>query len=171
MSYNYNQNKPGGFQQQGNFQQQGGFQQPGQYPQMPPPKKGPSVWLILGIVGGIGFVCVALCCGVGFFFVNMGMDAVSADIEMQVRDDPVIVENIGEIESLDVDWVKSSAHEDQDTFIYDIKGSKGEGELTVKSVSDINGNEEIIWAALRTPDGQTHSLSPALPAEFEWLGD
>lgn len=39
----------------------------------------------------------------------------AADIEMQVRDHPVIQEHIGEIEELEVDFVRSAALEDPDT--------------------------------------------------------
>ena len=86
------------------------------------------------------------------------MNVVSADIERQLRDNPQMQENIGEISSLKADFVKSSAEDDMDTFVYDVKGSKGEGELTVKSVTNSDGNEDIVSAQLRMSDGRTIEL-------------
>lgn len=83
----------------------------------------------------------------------------AADIEMQVRDHPVIQEHIGEIEELEVDFVRSAALEDPDTFIYDIRGNRGSGELTVKSVANWDDDvEQIVGASLRLENGEVIDL-------------
>lgn len=144
MSYQQNYNAPGQFQSSGHFNPQ----------QFPPPKKSSGPWLILGIIGGVGFLCVAVCCGGGFLFVNWGMGQVSADIENQIRDDPQIVQYIGDIESLSVDYVKSAEYDDMDTFVYNIRGTKGSGELTVTSTVNASGGEDIQSAFLTLDNGE-----------------
>lgn len=114
---------------------------------------------LLAILGGLALLCFALCCGAGILFVNFGMSVVSADIERQLRDHPQIRQSIGEIENLDVNWPHSLAHEDDDTFVYDIEGSKGEGQITVESISRDDGSEEIISAELRLSNGEVLELS------------
>ena len=53
-----------------------------------------------------------------------------------MRDDPVLIEHIGQIEKIDVDLTESGAINDDDTFVYHVKGSKGSGVLTVGHVTD-----------------------------------
>ena len=126
----------------------------------PPQPSGAGTALkLVAILGGIAVLCFALCCGAGVLFVNFGMSVVSADIERQLRDHPQIRESIGEIEDLGVNWRHSLAHEDDDTFVYDIEGSKSNGQITVESISHDDGSEEIVWAELRLPDGEVLELS------------
>lgn len=126
----------------------------------PPQRSGaanPLKWI--AIIGGIALLCFALCCGAGVLFVNFGMSVVSADIERQLRDHPQIQERIGEIDSLGVNWTHSLAHEDENTFVYDIEGPKGKGQVTVESISRDDGSEEIISAELRLSSGEVVPLS------------
>jgi len=86
------------------------------------------------------------------------MSVVSADIENQLRDHPQIQEHIGAIQSLEVDWAKSMAEQDDNIFTYDIRGSKGSGELVVNSETDDEGGEVIRSATLRLSTGETIEL-------------
>ena len=47
-----------------------------------------------------------------------------------------------------------------DTFVYDVKGSKGSGQITAKQITNDEGDEEIRSAVLRLPDGRTVELVP-----------
>lgn len=76
---------------------------------------------------------------------------IGSGIERQLRDHPQIREHVGEIQSLDVDWTKSMA--DDDIWVYSIEGRAGTGELTVESISEDDGSEEILSANLRLSDG------------------
>ena len=118
------------------------------------------LWILLA---GALIVVPVLCCGGVFFLGYLGLGVLEADIEMQLRDHPTIRQHIGRIEDLSVNITKSSTVDDQDTFIYDIRGDKGEGELSITSLSQWDGNEEIVEASLRLASGEV--LPIELPAE------
>ena len=114
-------------------------------------------WIILLLVGGGAMFL--LCCGglggVAFF----GLNLVAREIETELRDNPVIVEHIGEIEEFDVDWTGSFAAED-DIFVFDVRGSKGSGEITAESITNDDGDEDVVSGSLRMKDGTTFDLFP-----------
>ena len=152
MTYPYEPNLPGGHPSQ---------PQPppyGYFPQPPPPPPQRSGRRVMWILVGIGAVVVVLICagvvGLAFF----GMNVIETEVRNQVRDDPVLVEHIGQIESFDADLTESGAIEDEDTFVYRVKGTKGSGVLTVRHVTDDNGDEVVKSAKLRLPDGKVIEL-------------
>ena len=89
-----------------------------------------------------------------------GMNITTAEVSNELRDNPKFREHIGELQTLTIDWTKSSAEDDSDTFVYDAKGTKGSGVVTVKHVTDNDGNEEIVRASLRLSDGRTVQIVP-----------
>lgn len=109
--------------------------------------------LLLMLVGG-----TVVCCGGIFLTGRWGLNIVAEDIARQLRDDPVIREEIGEIEEIRMNLTASATHADDETFVYDVQGSKGSGELTVQSVTRPGGGEDIISASLRTDDGRQIDL-------------
>ena len=90
--------------------------------------------------------------------VYFGFGVLSTEIANELRDNPALREHIGEIQSFDVNFVASAAEEDENVYVYDVVGDKGSGTVTVKSLTDSDGSEEIIWARLRTSDGTTVEL-------------
>lgn len=118
---------------------------------------------LIAILGGAASLCFVVvfvvCCGAGIWMANFGMSVVSADIERQLRDHPQIRQSVGETESLEVNWAHSLAHEDENTFIYDVIGSKGRGQITIESVSNSEGSEEIVSAELRLSTGEIVDLA------------
>jgi hypothetical protein len=88
------------------------------------------------------------------------LQIVTTEIEDQLSDNPVMREHIGDIESFEMDWSRSFADEDDDTFIYQVRGSKGEGRVTVQHITNDAGDEEILSAQLRLPSGETFDLVP-----------
>ncbi len=130
-----------------------------QYPRFDDRPQSSTNWLwVVGIVGAVVLLGVLVCCGGMYGLVNVGMDVVAEDIRMQLQDHPTIQEHVGEMENIETEFVASLAHEDDDTFVYEVSGSKGKGRLTVKSITDDEGREEIISATLRTDEGQTIEL-------------
>jgi hypothetical protein len=114
-----------------------------------------SKWpLLIFLVGG-PLLVVFLCCGGGVGMMMLGMNVLSAEIEVEMRDHPQFREHIGEVQSFDLDWAKSFAVEGDNTFIFDVRGTKGSGELTVDSVTNDAGAEEIRSAELRLSNGET----------------
>lgn len=119
-------------------------------------------WLVLG--GGF-ITTVLLCCGGTIVLGRFGLGVLAADIEMQLRDHPVIQVHIGQIEELSVNFTRSAALEDTDTFIYEIRGNRGSGELTVTSHAQwIGDQEQIVAATLRLENGEVIELEFAAEA-------
>ena len=113
------------------------------------------IWITLAIVFSSMFLfCIVGVIGVIF----LGLGMVAADVEVEVRDRPAIRENIGEIEEFNINYSKTAAHEDDEVFVFDVEGTKGDGEVTAKIETNINGEEEIIWAELRTSAGDTIAI-------------
>jgi hypothetical protein len=128
------------------------------YPPIPPqkPRSRRRFWIFVGV--GV-LLLVVLCCagviGLGFY----GFNLIETEVRDLVRDDPVIVEHIGEIETFDVDFNASGDIKDDDTFVYQVKGTKGSGVLTVRHITDDKGDEVIQSAELRLPDGRVLKLN------------
>jgi hypothetical protein len=121
------------------------------FPPPPPPRKSKRlVWILLG-VGGL---VIVLICGGVIGLAYFGFNIIEKEIRNQVRDNPVLIQHIGSVESLEVDLTESAALKDDDTFVYHVKGSKGTGVLTVKHITNDAGDEEIEWAELRLPDNR-----------------
>lgn len=129
------------------------------YPAPRRKKSSSAAWLI-AIFVGLGGIFVLLCCGGAVGFVWFGLNVIAEDIKAQLRDNPVVVEHLGQLQELEVDFTASSAIADNGTFVYRAIGSKGAGELTVKSITGPDGSEDIVSGVLRLPDGQTFDLFP-----------
>ncbi|MEC9095050.1 MAG: hypothetical protein VX776_00375 [Planctomycetota bacterium] len=131
-----------------------------QPPQLPSPTKGKSnktlVILILVLVGGFFLICCGGLGGLTYF----GLDIVSSEVENQVRNHPTIKSEIGEIKSFDMSLTKSAHIREDDVFVFDVQGTKGDGEVTAKIFTNSEGMEEIIRASLKTSTGRTMSLIP-----------
>lgn len=131
----------------------------------PPQKSGFNVLLVI-ILGGAGLIL--LCCGglagLGVYSFHLVADQVADDL----RDNPVIVEHIGTIDEFEMDWGDSFSEDDNDVFVYRIRGPNGEGKVHVKSVSVDTDTEEVVWGYLEMSDGRRHDL---LPEDGENLGE
>jgi hypothetical protein len=127
-------------------------------PQSPPPRSSSGCW-IWAVVAGAGFLLL-MCCGGGALLVGFGLQMVTTEIEDQLAGNPILQEHIGEVQSFEMDWSRSFAHEDDETFIYRVQGTKGEGRVTVKQITGDDGNEVILSAELWLPSGETIDLLP-----------
>lgn len=119
-----------------------------------PKKKNVVGW----VIATLGIAFAVMCCGGGGGLMMMGMNMIAADIEVQLRDHDQLRAEVGEIQSLDVNWSKTFNDDNEDIMVFDLKGSEGNGELTVDSYTDDDGNEQIRSATLRTSDGRTVEL-------------
>jgi hypothetical protein len=122
-------------------------------------KKKARSWTCLTIVFAGGFAVLLICCGGGAGIVWFGMNVLSAEIENQLRDNELVKEHIGVIESLQMDFSRSVAEGGGDAMVFKVKGSLGEGHVTV--VTDtVNGTEQVVSATLRKSDGTEVQLVP-----------
>ncbi len=123
-------------------------------PNTPPPRKSGSGMIWLAVIGGIFSLCILFCCGGGALFTRYGLTVVTEQVKVQLRDQPEIRQHLGEIREMDINFISSGAQQSDDTFVYDVVGTKGEGELIVTSVSTLDGDEIIESATLRLSTGE-----------------
>ncbi len=103
------------------------------------------------------------CVGAAAFF---GMGLVEEELLVDLQRNPVIQEQIGTIESLELDWGKSTDDERVDFFWYDIAGDRGHG--VVEAHSESTGpdmTEELVDGRLTMANGEVFDLVPVAGAE------
>jgi uncharacterized protein YneF (UPF0154 family) len=134
------------------------FTQPGP----PADKKGLSKGCIMGIVitSVIGLVGVVVLVVAGVFFVQFGMDVIADQVKREIQDNPVILEQVGEIRTMEMDMVASANEPGDQTFVFKLDGAKGTGTLTVSTVTIDGFTEQVTWGQLRVESGETYDLLP-----------
>ena len=107
------------------------------------------------LVGGLVFVVVF---GVGGYFLwDYTKKLLAEKVKVQVRDNPVVREHLGELETVEIDLTATSASDDEDELVFQAQGSKGAGELRVEFDND---GERIERGTLRLPSGKSYDLFP-----------
>ena len=115
--------------------------------------------LIAAVVG------VILLAGTGFFGFRAMMSEGADELRAQLEDNPVILEHIGEIESIESETIKSGKllSEDEietDWWLWTIRGTKGSGLLKVRTPTD--EESEILFKVtegeLQLDGGSTYAL-------------
>ena len=139
---------------------------PGQQPYKPPassfygppqpPKSSAGLWIALAMGGILLLVCGGGCMGLLIF----GMNISEQEIITQLRDNPKLREHIGEIQSLNIDLVASSAQDESEVFVYNVKGNKGSGTLTIHEGTSDDFETLVEEATLRLPDGTQVQIVP-----------
>ena len=164
-----NPNDP--FQQDPNQVQMQGQMQ-GQVPGRPPTRSGRGC--LLGC-GAAAILMVFVCCGGSVLLTRFGVGVIGAEFERQLAGDPVIEEQIGEIESMD--WSFSGTIQEaqnaerqggQTPLVFDVEGSKGDGQIVV--VQDRGSGDGIGMesATLITSDGTRIPLNVGFDDEAEF---
>ncbi len=132
----------------------------GPNPNVPPPApKGSSSALkwVLGILAGLGLL-VVLCCGGGYLVMRFGLDQLGAQVAEQVREDPVVVEHIGNVQSVEPDIFGTPEYQqqtgDSEAMVFTIQGDKGSGVLKGRQT----GPNQMGGFVLEK-DGQEYPLS------------
>ena len=123
------------------------------YDQQTPKKSNKGCLIGCSIAGVVGLL---LCCGVVGVGAMYGMSAFGEIVKAELDGNPVIVEHIGEIESVDFSFGGTAgAAEDNpgagNALVFDIKGDKGSGQVVI--VQDKTGQSPIESAKLVLPDG------------------
>ena len=127
------------------------------------PKRSGNKGCMIGCVVA-GLVSLVVCCGGGILITQYGVSMLASEYERQLAGNPVIVEHIGEIESLEPSWsatIQEAQNADppgqQTSFAFEVKGSKGSGTLLVQQDKSGDGTG-IASAALVMPDGTRHAI-------------
>lgn len=110
------------------------------------------ILIIAAVVLGGGTL---VCCG---GFVYFGLNIMSAEVETELRDNARLREHIGELQELTMNFTRSLANDEDDIFVYNVRGTLGNGELTVHHITGDDGRELVVAASLRLSDGRTIEL-------------
>ena len=122
------------------------------------PRSSSSGWLF-AIGGGGCLVLVLLCCGGGIGGMYFVKGVMEAEIKNELRDNPKLRAEIGELQSVEMDVTASLAEDDDEVFRYNVQGANASGELTVKQQTEDDGSETILEASLRV-EGKTVQIVP-----------
>lgn len=124
-----------------------------------PAQKSSNTWLwVLGIIGGVFLVGAMVCCGLMFYAWNQTSGLIAAAALEEFADDPAIVENIGTIQSSDMNLGEavneSSKDEAVSAMVFDVTGDKGSGKIILRT----NNRTQEMTAKLVMDDGQEFDL-------------
>jgi hypothetical protein len=119
-----------------------------------------------------------LCCGGGLVLTQFTFSMIASEYQRELAGNPVIVEHIGEIQSLDVSWggifeeaQKAGEQGGQGSLVFDVEGSKGSGRIVVEpDQGQAGGGGDLGAGTLIMPDGNRYPLDPSAgPAGIEEL--
>lgn len=124
----------------------------------PPPREKRQGCCLLTSLGLAGLLILSCCGGLGTLGF-MGFRLMTEEIEVQLKRHPALVEQVGEVQSIELDFV-ASTETPENVWVYRVRGSKGEGKLIVEHITNNEGVEEILSAKLQLPDGREVQLIP-----------
>jgi len=112
------------------------------------------------------FVVVLILGGLGYFGFRKAMDKAGELVAGQLRENPVIVEHIGEIDEVDMDLAETGkAQLGKDWAVWSITGSKGSGllKLHIPTGDKEEPAFQIKAGELQMEDGESYDLYPDDP--------
>ncbi len=110
--------------------------------------------------GGCAIIAVLATILGGWAMIRFGFNVFASEVEADLRDNPVIVEHLGRIEEIEVDFSASITTEGDDDFVFRARGTKGSGLLSVTCVTNDDGVEEVIAGTIQLDSGETLDLFP-----------
>lgn len=129
----------------------------------PARRRGMGCWWT-GCLGGSALMMLLCCGGVGGV-AYFGISLLNKEIEVLLAKNPVVREHLGQLESVEVDWKRTMIEDDDDTFVFQLKGDKGKAVAVVESVTNSDGDEEIRGGRLELSDGTEVPLIEEAPSE------
>jgi hypothetical protein len=115
---------------------------------------GRILFIVFGVLGALVLVC-----GGGLFLVmRAAMQELGRQVAAELRANPVLEHHVGTVESFDMALGESIANDDEDVFVFRVKGSKATGTVTAKCVSLDGATERVAWAKLRLESGKVVDL-------------
>jgi hypothetical protein len=148
--------QPQGYPQAGQYFQPG----PGQFgpgqggsPYGPPPTGGGKTLLIVfGLIGVGAIVCCGACGGVGYVTIQNEHKTHAQTLQNDYRDHPIIVEQLGGLDSVQGNLAKGLNDEESD-MVFDARGPKGAGTLHIEAMFG------EIYSVILKKDGQEWDLA------------
>ena len=123
----------------------------------PAPRSGCFKWFLLFVVLG-GIALALLCCAGAPWAYFRGVEGDIETVKTHLADNPAAQKHLGEIQTMAANFADSFDVQDDDTWIYDVQGSKGSGKLTVKYGSRFGPDDGIVWIKLKLASGETVDL-------------
>ena len=111
---------------------------------------------------------IAAVIGAGVFL-KFGLSVFSEQVQAELRDNPVVVEHLGKIEELGLDFQATLAASGEDDFVFEARGTKGDGTLRVTSITIDDETENIVAGTLQLESGEEINLFPERKGELEAL--
>jgi hypothetical protein len=122
-------------------------------------KRSSTSWGLIGdILAGVGLLSVLVCCGIGWYAVQFATDIMAEEVRIELEENAIIQEKIGNIQTMSMDMAKSVAAQGDDEWVFRIEGDKGSGYVTVESFTNDAGFEVVTSGSLRMDSGETFPL-------------
>lgn len=117
-------------------------------------RRGAGFWLAMG--GGVVGLMAVVLGGVAWWGWNAFTD--QARVAMAVH--PAVVEHIGTIREMEVDWTATGSEPDDDTFAFHLYGDRGSGMVVARFVTVDSEHERIDGGVLTIDNGPRVPLEP-----------
>ena len=103
-------------------------------------------------------VCCGACCGL----IYIGMEEEEKQIQAMFEDHPIVLEEIGDIQSVRRDWSASMEEDDDSIWYFNVEGDRADGVIVIKEVPFNFDSEEleIEWATLQLDSGEEFDIYP-----------
>ncbi|WP_164104632.1 hypothetical protein [Candidatus Laterigemmans baculatus] len=136
----------------------------------PPAKSTSGLKIVLIVLAVLALIGLLICGGFAaliYFGWNQAQTAMGEEFKRQLQGNPVIEQELGEIESMSVSLVETAQRNENNTgtpvMVLHVDGSQADGVLLVETSPQ--GNNQIISATLETEDGRS------IPVPIENTGD
>lgn len=114
----------------------------------------------------LAVACVALILLAGVVkLVSWATSIIVDGAQMAMEENPVIRTHLGEIEEVDIEWIKTGREEGDETFAFTVTGTKGRGLVVADFISVDEETEEMRNGTLTLDDGTSYSLEPEVSIE------
>ena len=135
--------------------------QPGPWDAPPPqPPSGSPFLRVVVIIGLLLVIGVGACGACAFLGWRYAAGMIGDQVAESLRDNPVVAEHIGEIQSVKLDLMASGAEPEPEVFVFEVVGSRGRGRLIVQTATIDLETEEVLSGRLELEDGSVHDLFP-----------
>ncbi len=129
-----------------------------------PPKKSTAKYWLLGC-GITGLLAVLVCCGGSLLMTQFGLGMLAGEFQKQLDGNPVIVEHIGDIESMSMSWGDTiqgaqNAEGGAEEMAFAITGTKGSGTVYIRQDKSGDGTG-MQSARLVMTDGTSYPIELA----------
>jgi hypothetical protein len=126
------------------------------------PRRRPALpWIIGGIVTLVMLLAVASIGGV----VWLGLNTFHEQAETAIRADPVVVDALGSITNVELDFTATGNAEGEEEFAYRVTGERASGLLVGRFVTVDADTEDLREGTLTLDDGRVINIGTALRAD------